>query len=84
MFFLVYDKMVAIVHVKGTLHFRNNLGSRNSLNPLEERVCIKDSKFDHLHAKMTANIFAKKQKGQISASWKGLMVLMEIYKNGFF
>ena len=32
--------------VKGTLHFRNNIGLKDSLDPPEQRVYDKNSKFD--------------------------------------
>ena len=45
--------------LKGILHFRNNLGSKESLDPSKLRVCIKDTNFDLLPAKKSANSFAK-------------------------
>ena len=62
--------------VKGTLHFRNNLGSKDSLDPSEYRVRVKNLKFDLLQAKKSANIFEKNLQ-------KSVLSLLE-ESNGFY
>ena len=49
-------------NIKVTLHFRNNIGLKDSLDTTEYRVYNKNSKFNILHAQKSANFLQKKTK----------------------
>ena len=57
-------------NIKVTLHFRNNIGLKDSLDTTEYRVYNKNSKFNILHAQKSANFLQKKTK-------KALLSLIE-------
>ena len=57
-------------NIKVTLHFRNNIGLKDSLDTTEYQVYNKNSKFNILHAQKSANFLQKKTK-------KALLSLIE-------
>ena len=55
------------ISLKGTLHFRNNLGSTDSLDPLNNEFVLKIRYSTHIMQKNSAYIFGQNLKSDFRA-----------------